>query len=83
MELLIAFFLFLIAFILFNLLWSRKTNIVIDQQEAERCLAHRCQLQSDWHSQGRVYTKGLALIENNKKLEFIEQAKRCDVGLLS
>jgi hypothetical protein len=82
MDILGAVVLLLLAFLSVNLLWSFKKDEWA-KQEAERCLVNRCQIDDSWHSQGRVYTKGIALVEkSNGELAFIEQAKLCDVGLL-
>ncbi len=53
------------------------------RKEAKRGLQNNFKTDNDWHSEGRVYTEGLTLIEkDDKKLFFVKQAKLADTGLL-
>jgi hypothetical protein len=52
-------------------------------EEANRGLKDNFKMDEKWHSQGRVYTKGLTLIEEkNGEIYFVRQAKLADTGLL-
>ena len=53
------------------------------KKEAKRCLNNFCEVDENWNSNGKVYTKGLAVIEENEKKRFIKQAKVCDIGILN
>ena len=54
-------------------------------KEAKRYLFGFNKIDKNWSSNGRIYTKGIALIEDKKtgKKEFIKQAELCDIGILS
>lgn len=54
-------------------------------QEAKRYFLKRNESNKSWHSNGRVYTNGIALIQNNKTKQkrFIKQSELCDIGILS
>ncbi|MBE0494742.1 MAG: hypothetical protein IBX48_10455 [Thiomicrospira sp.] len=81
MSFFIAVVLLVVGLLLANFLWSVKANKRMES-EAKRCLQNDCEADVAWHSGGRVYTKGLALIEQNNQLRFVKQAKLCDIGLL-
>ncbi|SFR49297.1 hypothetical protein [Thiomicrospira sp. ALE5] len=81
MSFFIAVVLLVVGLLLANFLWSLKANKRMES-EAIRCLQNDCEANRAWHSDGRVYTKGLALIEQNNQLRFVKQAKLCDIGLL-
>lgn len=81
MSFFIAVVLLVVGLLLANFLWTLKANKHMES-EAKRCLQNNCEVDEAWHSDGRVYTKGLALIEQNNKLRFVKQAKLCDIGLL-
>ncbi|MBD3822615.1 MAG: hypothetical protein IE914_10215 [Thiotrichales bacterium] len=81
MSFFVAVVLFVVGLLLANFLWTLKENKHMES-EAKRCLQNNCEADGAWHSDGRVYTKGLALIEQNNKLRFVKQAKLCDIGLL-
>ena len=53
--------------------------------EAKRYFLQRNEIDDNWHSHGRVFTKGIALIKDKKtgKKKFIKQAELCDIGILS
>lgn len=53
--------------------------------EAIRFFFKRNETTKNWNSHGRVYTEGIALIENrlNGKKKFIKQSELCDIGILS
>lgn len=55
------------------------------RKEAVRYLFLGNEKDGDWSPNGRIYTEGLALIENKKtkKKTFIKQAELCDIGILS
>lgn len=73
--------LFIGFFISASFLWKFKKDDFL-ASEADRCLNKFCEIDENWNSRGRVYTKGLALIEENGKRRFIKQAKLCDIGIL-
>ncbi|MDQ7085471.1 MAG: hypothetical protein Q9M36_11330 [Sulfurovum sp.] len=51
--------------------------------EAKRGLQENFKISDKWHSEGRVYTEGLTLIEDKKgRIAFVRQAKLADTGLL-
>ena len=53
------------------------------KKEARRGLHDNFKIDNTWHSQGRVYTEGLTLIEEkNAQHYFVRQAKLADTGLL-
>ncbi len=53
------------------------------RKEAKRGLEDNFKTDDNWHSEGRVYTEGLTLIEKDDgKLFFIKQAKLADTGIL-
>lgn len=64
-----------------GLFWRFKRDPFL-ASESDRCLNRFCEVDSNWSSQGRVYTKGLAVIEKNGKKRFVKQAKLCDIGIL-
>ena len=81
MSFFIAVVLLVIGLLLANFLWSGKTNKRMES-EAKRCLQNNCEADGTLHLEGRFYTKGLALIEQNNQLRFVKQSKLCDIGLL-
>jgi len=54
------------------------------RKEAKRGLKENFKIDDTWHSQGRVFTKGLTFIEEKEsgKQYFVRQAKLADTGLL-
>ncbi len=52
-------------------------------EEARRILLKYSEAESDYTSEGRVYTRGLSLVKKSgdDKYTLIAQAKVCDVGL--
>jgi|GEM_PF-5828603 len=86
MELYIAIITGLIGIggLLWNLFGSSKNreNNTFREQEAERFFEKNCEIDENWSSKGRVYTRGVGLIEKDGKLKFIKQAKLCDTGIL-
>ena len=81
MEILAIVFLFT-GLIGASFLWSFKKDKFFEK-EAKRCLNDFCEVDENWNSNGKVYTKGLAVIEENEKKRFIKQAKVCDIGILN
>jgi len=64
-----------------SLFWrSKKDDFLAD--ESKRCLYNFCEVDANWNSRGRVFTKGLAVVEKNGKKQFVKQAKLCDIGIL-
>ena len=56
-----------------------------EYKEAKRYLFGFNEVDDNWSSRGRVYTQGIALIEDKKtgKKRFVKQAELCDIGILS
>lgn len=81
MEILAIAFLF-VGLLGASFLWSFKKDKFFEK-EAKRCLKNFCEVDENWNSNGKVYTKGLAVIEENEKKRFIKQAKVCDIGILN
>ena len=77
MALLILF----IGFIGAGLFWRFKRDDFL-ARESDRCLNKFCETDDDWDSRGRMYTKGLAVIEENGGKRFVKQAKLVDIGIL-
>lgn len=63
-------------------LFCRFTRDDFLARESDRCLNKFCEVDSDWNSEGRMYAKGLAVIEENGKKRFVKQAKLCYIGIL-
>ena len=53
------------------------------QNESARFFNDNSQAPNDYTSEGRTYTKGMAIIKDKEtnKLKIITQAKPCDIGL--
>ncbi len=53
------------------------------KEEAKRILFGYAEVNSDYTSEGKIYTRGLSLVKKNKddKYTLIAQAKVCDIGL--
>ena len=81
MSLLLAGILIFIALLSASFVWSLKKSKFMEQ-ESKRCLNGLCEIDDNWSSQGKVYTKGFAIVEENGKQRFVKQAKLCDMGLL-
>lgn len=64
-----------------SFLWKFKKDDFL-ANESNRCLNNFCEVESNWDSKGRVYTKGLTVIERNGKKQFVKQAKLCDIGII-
>jgi len=64
-----------------SLLWTLKKDVFLEN-EADRCLNNFCEVDKYWNSNGRMYTKGLTVIEENGNKRFVKQAKLCDIGIL-
>ena len=60
---------------------KRKNHFMIN--ESARIIYGNAEVKEDYTSQGRVYTRGLALIKNDgdSKFTLTSQAKVCDIGL--
>lgn len=70
-----------VGFISAGLFWRFKRDDFL-ARESDRCLNRFCEVDNNWNSEGRVYTKGLAVIEKDGKKRFVKQAKLCDIGIL-
>jgi len=77
------FFIIIGCDMLLSFIKNRKDSFMKD--EADRYLFKYNKMPKGWRSQGRVYTEGIALIENRKtkQKKFIRQAELCDIGLLA
>lgn len=80
MEIIAILFVFA-GFIAMSFLWTTKKDIFLES-EADRCLNGLCEANESWNSNGRVYTKGLAVVEQDGNKRFVKQAKLCDIGIL-
>ncbi len=86
MEGFIGALLILIGLFGLSLLWRFKKHSFFEE-EANRYLNKFCEVDENWSSRGRVYTKGLAILkekgkDGETKIKFVKQAKLCDIGLL-
>ena len=77
----IALLMLFAGFISAGFFWRLKKDDLL-ARESNRCLNDYCEVDSNWNSRGRVFTKGLAVIEENGKKRFVKQAKLCDIGIL-
>mgnify|MGYP000190004163 CR=1 FL=1 len=77
----IAILLVFIGFIAMSFFWGSKKDRFLEN-EANRCLNNFCEVDSTWNSKSRLYTKGLAVVEQDGKKRFVKQAKLCDIGIL-
>jgi hypothetical protein len=68
-----------------NLKYELNRKKTFLETESDRYFFKRNEVNDSWHSYGRVYTKGIALITNKKtgKSKFIKQAELSDIGILS
>ena len=70
---------------MFKLLFTRnnekENHFMIN--ESSRIIYDNAEVKENYTSQGRVYTRGLALIkkDGDSKFTLISQAKVCDIGL--
>lgn len=78
----ISISLFFIGLLGLSFVWSFKKN-KFWKNESKRCLNNFCEVDENWNSNGKVYSKGLAVIEENGKKRFIKQSKIIDIGLLN
>ena len=71
--------------IIFGFYLIRSGKKTFEYEEAKRYLFKFNEIDDNWCSRGRVYTQGIALIEDKKtgKKRFIKQAELCDIGILS
>lgn len=81
MEIL-AIALFFIGLLGASFLWSFKEDKFF-KKESKRCINNFCEVDENWNSNGKVFTKGLAVIEENGNKRFVKQAKVCDIGILN
>lgn len=51
-----------VGFISAGIFWRFKRDDFL-ARESDRCLNRFCEVDSNWNSEGRVYAKGLAVIE--------------------
>ena len=77
----IAIVLIFVGFLGVSFFWSGKKDRFLED-EANRCLNNFCEVDDTWSSKGCVYTKGLAVVEQDGKKRFVKQAKLCDIGIL-
>ncbi len=82
MTLVIGILIFLF-FITLSFTWSFRKNdfTKLMRQEAKRCL-NNYEDNNKFSHEGRVYTKGFAIVKKDGESKFIKQAKICDMGLL-
>ena len=73
-----------VILLIFGLYLTKFRERTFEYEEAKRYLFKFNKVDDNWSSRGRVYTQGLALIENKKtgKKEFIKQAELCDIRIL-
>ena len=71
--------------VIFGFYLTRSRKKTFEYEEAKRYLFKFNKVDDNWSSRGRVYTQGVALIEDKKTGEkkFIKQAELCDIGILS
>ena len=71
-----------ILYIMYRLSQTGKGNPLI-KEEVSRIVNDNVYVDADYTSGGRVYTRGLSVIidEKSKKYKTIPQAKVCDIGL--
>ncbi len=81
MDSILGILLFFLGIYLTRLLWRFKKNDFLNL-EADRCLTKFCEVEQNWNSRGRVYTKGLAFVSKNGEKQFIKQVKLCDIGII-
>ena len=81
MFLLVSGILLFFAFLSMEFVWSFKKNTFMEK-EAKRCLSNQCEVDDEWSSIGRIYTRGFTVIRENGKNKFIKQAKICGPSLL-
>lgn len=78
MELVLGLVCLYIGLMLGSLFWCFKKNDFL-AKDADRCLNRFCEVEEDtireYQLQGYLYTKGLAVIEENGKKRFIKQSK--------
>lgn len=77
----IALLMLFAGFISAEFFWRLKKDDFL-ARESNRCLNGYCEVDSNWNSRGRVFAKGLAVIEKDGKKQFVKQAKLCDIGIL-
>ena len=77
----IALLFLLLGLLTSGLFWRFKKDDFL-AQESDRCLNRSCEAEPGWTPRGRMYTRGLALIEENGVKRFVKQAKLCDLSLL-
>ncbi len=83
MSLIGIFFIIIGCYLLIEFMINSDDSFM--KAEADRYLFKYNEKPKGWSSQGRVYTEGIALIENRKtkQKKFIRQAELCDIGLLA
>lgn len=70
----IAILILYVGFISAGIFWKFKKDDFL-MKESYRCLNKFCEIDSDWNSRGRIYTRGLTVIEENGEKRFVKQAK--------
>jgi hypothetical protein len=80
----ISILIFFLAALSTSFLWNFNKKNEFLENEADRNLNNFCEIDKNWNSNGKMYTKGLAVIMDEKgSYRFIKQAKLCDIGILS
>lgn len=61
---------------------KQNENDLFMKNESKRIIFGNAQIDDDYTSTGRVYTRGMSLVKSeNGKYSLIPQAKVCDIGL--
>ena len=81
MSAIVSMLLVFVAAICASFFWRIKRDDFL-ASESDRCLNKFCEAGEDWDSRGRMYTRGLAVIEESGKKQFVKQAKLVDIGIL-
>ena len=78
MSLLFASILLFMALLSVSFVWSFKKNEFMEN-EVQRCHKSLCEIDDNWSTHGKVYTKGFTIVEENGKQRFVKQAKLYDI----
>lgn len=80
----LSFVLLFLGFLSAGFLWNFGKKDEFLENESERCLNNFCEISGNWNSEGRVYTNGLTFTKDKTsgEINFVKQAKLCDIGLL-
>lgn len=78
----IALLLLFLGLLSASFLWSFKTDDFLASESVRR-LYYNSEEPPGWGSHGRVYTRGLAVIQGaDGKPRFVKQVMLCDIGIL-